>query len=228
MSLRDYEMVMKSVADPTRVRILKALEAGEMCVCQIVAILELGQSTVSKHLFLLKMAGLVKERQEKKWVHYSLDGSEGVPYARKTLNTLKGWLNDDPVIGRDRKREALAREIGPAEICERGMTLPGRGTRRAARPPERSGRSNNERKSMKIAILGTGCPKCKQTAEVVRRAVEQAGIEATIYKVEEIQEIVKFKVMMTPAVAVDGQVRISGKVPTVEEVKALLAHGGEA
>jgi ArsR family transcriptional regulator len=124
MSLRDYEMVMKSVADSTRVRILKALEAGEMCVCQVVAVLELGQSTVSKHLFLLKMAGLVKERQEKKWVHYSLDGSEGVPYARKMLNTLRGWLNDDPVIERDRKREALAREIGPAEICKRGMTLP--------------------------------------------------------------------------------------------------------
>jgi len=126
MSLRDYEMVMKSVADPTRVRILKLLEAGEMCVCQIVAILELSQSTISKHLFLLKMAGLVRERQEKKWVHYSLDGSEGFPYARKMLNTLKGWLNDDAMIGRDRKREALAREIGPAEICERGMTLPAR------------------------------------------------------------------------------------------------------
>ena len=117
-------MVMKSVADPTRVRILKLLEAGEMCVCQVVAVLELSQSTISKHLFLLKMAGLVRERQEKKGVHYSLDGSEGVPYARKMLNTLKGWLNDDPVIERDRKREALARKIGPAEICERGMTLP--------------------------------------------------------------------------------------------------------
>ena len=79
---------------------------------------------------------------------------------------------------------------------------------------------------MKIAILGTGCPKCKQTAEVVRQAVEQVGIGATIYKVEDIREIMKFKVMMTPAVAVDGQVRISGKVPTVDEVKALLAHGG--
>lgn len=124
MSLRDYELVMKSVADPTRVRILKLLEAGEMCVCQIVAILELSQSTISKHLFLLKMAGLVKERQEKKWVHYSLDGSEGVPYARKMLGTLKGWLNDDGMIARDRKREALAREIGPEEICDRGMTLP--------------------------------------------------------------------------------------------------------
>ena len=126
MSLRDYEMVMKSVADPTRVRILKLFEDGEMCVCQVVAILELSQSTISKHLFLLKMAGLVKERQEKKWVHYALDGSEGVPYARKMLATLKGWLNDDPVIERDRKREALAREIGPSVICERGMTLPAR------------------------------------------------------------------------------------------------------
>ena len=81
---------------------------------------------------------------------------------------------------------------------------------------------------MKIAILGTGCHKCKQTAEVVRRAVEQVGIDATIYKVEAIREILKFKVMTTPAVAVDGQLRISGKVPTVEEVKALLAPGGKA
>jgi DNA-binding transcriptional ArsR family regulator len=121
-------MVLKAVADPTRVRILKILEGGEMCACQIVSILELSQSTVSKHFFLLRIAGLVKERQEKKWVHYSLDGAEGAPYARKMLNTLKGWLNDDPVVGRDKKREVLARELGPAVICGRGMTLP---TRRA-------------------------------------------------------------------------------------------------
>ena len=124
MSLRGYEMVMKAVADPTRVRILKMLEGGEICVCQIVAVLELGQSTVSKHLFLLKMAGLVRERQERKWVLYALDGSGGTPYAKRMLNTLKGWLGDDPVVVRDRSRVALAREIGPAEVCERGMTLP--------------------------------------------------------------------------------------------------------
>lgn len=81
---------------------------------------------------------------------------------------------------------------------------------------------------MHIAILGTGCAKCRQTAEVVRRVVEQAGIEATIHKVEDIREIMKFNVMATPAVAVDGRVRITGKVPTVDEVKALLAHGGKA
>ena len=126
MSLRDYELVMKSVADPTRVRILKLLEKGEMCVCQVIAILEFNQSTISKHLFLLKMARLVKERKEGKWVYYSLDGSGGSPYAGKMLLTLKGWLTDDPVIERDRKREAMARKMGPVEICGRGMTLPRR------------------------------------------------------------------------------------------------------
>lgn len=126
MSFRDYEMVMKSVADPTRLRILKVLEGGEMCVCQIIAIIGLSQGTISRHLFLLRMAGLVKERQEKKWVHYSLGGAGGSLYARKMIAVLKGWLNDDPVIVRDRKREALAREIGPVEICDRGMTLPSR------------------------------------------------------------------------------------------------------
>jgi small redox-active disulfide protein 2 len=76
---------------------------------------------------------------------------------------------------------------------------------------------------VEIAILGTGCPKCKQTTEVVRQAVEQADISATIQKVEDIQEIMKYRVMMTPAVAIDGQVKISGRVPTVDEVKSLLA-----
>lgn len=136
MSLRDYEMVMKSVGDPTRVRILKLLEAGEMCGCQVVAILELSQSTISKHFFLLKMVGLVKERKEKKWVHYALARSGGNPYARKMLNTLRGWLNDDPVVERDKKREALARALGPAYICEKGMTLPSRRTM-ACRPAPR-------------------------------------------------------------------------------------------
>lgn len=126
MSLRDYELVMKAVADPTRVRILKLLEGGEMCACQIVSIIELSQATISKHFFLLRNAGLVKERQEKRWVHYSLGGAVESPYARRMLSSLKGWLNEDAVIERDRKREALARELGPAYICERGMTLPAR------------------------------------------------------------------------------------------------------
>lgn len=123
MNLRAYEDAMKAASDPTRVRILKILEKGEMCVCQIIAVLTLGQSTVSKHLFLLRAAGLIKDRRDKKWVHYSLDGKSGNPYAGALLKNIRKWLNDDPVILKDRGKEAIARKLGPVSICERGMTL---------------------------------------------------------------------------------------------------------
>ncbi len=77
---------------------------------------------------------------------------------------------------------------------------------------------------MDIAILGTGCPKCRQTAEVVRQAVEQAGVSATIRKVEDIRDIMKYRVPMTPAIVIDGDVKIFGKVPTVIEVRKHLAE----
>ena len=70
MGLKQYEAVMKAASDPTRVRILKILEGGEMCVCQVIAILSLGQSTVSKHLFLLRTAELIKDRRDRKWAAF--------------------------------------------------------------------------------------------------------------------------------------------------------------
>lgn len=75
---------------------------------------------------------------------------------------------------------------------------------------------------MKIAVLGTGCDKCRRTYDAVRRAVAQAGVEASIRKVEDIREIAAFKVLKTPAVAIDGEVTISGRVPTVEDILSLL------
>lgn len=123
MTLRAYEDVMKAVSDPTRVRILKLLEGGELCVCQVIAVIALGQSTISKHLFLLRAAGLINDRKDRKWVHYSLDGKGDNPFAGEMLRHLRKWLNDDPVIARDRERVALAREIGPAAICESGRRI---------------------------------------------------------------------------------------------------------
>ena len=118
MSLRRYEAVMKAVADPTRVRILKLLEPGELCVCQIIAVLALSPSTISKHLFLLKSAGLVNDRKEKKWVHYSLDRGSDDPYVAGILQELSSWLDRDPVIARDWARLAEARkDVGPSAVC---------------------------------------------------------------------------------------------------------------
>ncbi|MCX7668443.1 MAG: thioredoxin family protein [Anaerolineae bacterium] len=74
----------------------------------------------------------------------------------------------------------------------------------------------------RIQILGTGCPKCRQLAANAEAAVRSLGIEAQIEKVERVADIVKFGVMITPALAVDGEVKSAGKVLTPEQVAALL------
>ena len=76
---------------------------------------------------------------------------------------------------------------------------------------------------MKITIYGSGCAKCKQTEEIVRRAVAAAGVAAEIAKVGEMREIARAGVLTTPAVAVDGAVKLAGRVPTAEEVQAWLS-----
>ncbi len=75
---------------------------------------------------------------------------------------------------------------------------------------------------MKIQILGTGCPKCKMLFANVETAVKALGIEAQIEKVEKIAEIMKFGVMGTPALVVDGQVKSVGKVLGAEEIGRML------
>jgi small redox-active disulfide protein 2 len=73
-----------------------------------------------------------------------------------------------------------------------------------------------------IKILGTGCPKCKTTEANVRKAVEELGIEAEIQKVEDITDILQYNIMSTPAVVVDEVVKVKGRVPDVNEIKALF------
>lgn len=74
----------------------------------------------------------------------------------------------------------------------------------------------------KIQILGTGCPKCRQLASNAEAAVRALGIEAQIEKVERIADIMKFGVMGTPALVVDGQVKSVGKALSAEEIKKML------
>ena len=75
----------------------------------------------------------------------------------------------------------------------------------------------------KLQILGTGCPKCTKLAEAAHAAADQLGLECEIEKVTDINRIVSFGVMMTPALVVDGQVKVAGRVPTVDEIKTLIA-----
>ena len=74
-----------------------------------------------------------------------------------------------------------------------------------------------------IKILGTGCPKCKQTTSMVEKAVQELGLtDVTIEKVEDIMKIMEYDVMSTPAVVINGEIKVKGRVPSVNELKEML------
>jgi len=73
-----------------------------------------------------------------------------------------------------------------------------------------------------IKILGTGCPKCKQTEAIVKEVVEQNNIEANVIKVEDIAEIMQYNVLTTPVLVIDEDIKIKGRVPSKTEVQDLL------
>lgn len=75
---------------------------------------------------------------------------------------------------------------------------------------------------MDIKVLGPGCPKCKEAEKVVREAVAAAGVEASVEKITDFQQMMQYGVMSTPAVVVDGEVKVVGKVPSRDDVLAWI------
>ncbi|MFO7928061.1 MAG: thioredoxin family protein [Candidatus Humimicrobiaceae bacterium] len=75
---------------------------------------------------------------------------------------------------------------------------------------------------MKIEILGTGCPKCKKATQNAQLAVEELGVDAEIVKVEELDKITEYGVMMTPALVIDGEVKVTGRIPGTKEIIAWI------
>lgn len=88
------------------------------------------------------------------------------------------------------------------------------------------GQETERGSTMKIQILGTGCAKCKTLTANAEKAVRELGLEAEIEKVTGIQDIMKFQILMTPGLVIDGQVKAAGRVPSAEEIKQLLAAAG--
>lgn len=76
---------------------------------------------------------------------------------------------------------------------------------------------------MKLQILGTGCAKCHALTQATEQAAQSLGVQYELEKVTDLNRIMSFGVMMTPALVVDGKVKVSGKVPSVDEIKKLLA-----
>jgi small redox-active disulfide protein 2 len=77
---------------------------------------------------------------------------------------------------------------------------------------------------LKIQVLGSGCQKCEKLLQVTEQAVTELGLGADIIKVTDLREIMELGVMMTPALVVDGKVKVSGRVPGVAEIKAIITQ----
>lgn len=116
--------ITKALSDPSRARIVGALGAGELCVCQIVEVLGLAPSTVSKHLALLRHAGLLELRKEGRWAYYQLAGRRASPQVRQALQFVEQALADDPQRAADATRLARILEIDPELLCSQQRAAP--------------------------------------------------------------------------------------------------------
>ncbi len=115
--MRTMVNITKALADGNRLRVLMALRDGELCVCQIVAMLALAPSTVSKHMYILRQAGLVEARKEGRWVYYRLAGTGADRPAREAVRWVRRHLADDPQIMRDARTLKAILKMSPEELC---------------------------------------------------------------------------------------------------------------
>jgi len=103
MKTRKIEIVFRALSDKTRLRILNLLRGGELCVCEIVSVLDVPQPTASRHLAYLRRAGLVEGRREGQWCHYRLSTAE-TAFHTKLLECLAACEGLEPSLARDTKR----------------------------------------------------------------------------------------------------------------------------
>lgn len=115
--MKEVMAITKALADENRTRVLMFLQGGELCVCQIMELLGLAPSTVSKHLNILHQAGLVESRKEGRWIYYSLPRRDASPRARSAIRWLKQSLADEPRVAQDAKKVKAVGRMSLDELC---------------------------------------------------------------------------------------------------------------
>jgi len=115
--MQDFLGITKALSDENRIRTLMFLATGELCVCQIIEMLSLAPSTVSKHMSILHQAGLVVVRKEGRWVFYGLPGKDAPPPAGSALAWVQSCLLDDPQVHEDAARLAEVRKADKDKLC---------------------------------------------------------------------------------------------------------------
>ncbi|MGO9567341.1 MAG: ArsR/SmtB family transcription factor [Desulfomonilaceae bacterium] len=117
--MREFMSIVRALADENRVRALLALRDGELCVCQIIELLNLAPSTVSKHMSILKQARLVEAAKRGRWVYYRLPHeAETTRLVTETVSLVFGAVSNDPAILRDDERLRMVLQEQPRELCK--------------------------------------------------------------------------------------------------------------
>ena len=113
----DFLSVSRALSDKNRVRALLALRGGRLCVCQLIELLGLAPSTVSKHMALLRAARLVVDDKDGRWVYYRLPGPRAAPAVRKALEWVRSSLDGSPQALEDARRLKKILKVDPEVLC---------------------------------------------------------------------------------------------------------------
>ncbi len=115
--MRDSMDIVKALADENRVRALCALKDRELCVCQIIALLELAPSTVSKHMSILRQARLVEARKNGRWMYYRVPGKDAEPIIRDTIEwVFKAFSGAKEMMVVEQRLKKILR-MEPHDLC---------------------------------------------------------------------------------------------------------------
>jgi ArsR family transcriptional regulator len=119
--MRDFLPITKALSDETRLRLLMALRDGELCLCQLIDLLQLAPSTVSKHMTLLQQAGLIERRKDGRWHFYRLPDQPLSPATEQAIDWVTGSLAQEPVIREDDNRlaEIRRKDLEELSVCYR-------------------------------------------------------------------------------------------------------------
>ena len=115
--MRELLAVMKALADPSRLRIVAALHGRELCLCQVVELVGLATSTVSRHVSILEQARLVDARKDGRWTYFRLADEQGRPAAREAAALVLEALAQDPQVRADSVRLKQILKINPEKLC---------------------------------------------------------------------------------------------------------------
>ena len=134
--MRQFITITKALADENRVRALMLLGQGELCLCQIIEMLGLAPSTVSKHITVLRQARLVEIRKKGRWCYYRLAGRDAPKAAREAIHWVQKTLSGEKKILKDAKRLKVVVRIDTEELCRHYRK---RGAKWASNYPARNG-----------------------------------------------------------------------------------------